>query len=457
MRAYYDSSSNSLRDESLTKFFESNVKIKTWLKVEAALAKAQAEVGMIPKDAAEIINEKANIKNIDLDEMERIKSEVGHGFVPFVKVFSKACGDYAGKYVHFGSTTQNIQQTSQLYILKNLTIEFKRYLADILENLSNLATEHADTVMAGRTHGRHAVPITFGYKVSVWIYELMNCIENLEDTEKRVYQAMMGGAIGAFNTMPEHGREIQKLVAKYLDMEEMKVPSRNINTHKIEYMFALSQIANVLHKMAEEVYYGGLEEMGEIQEPFKKGTIGSSTMPHKVNPKLAKGIITNASKMYSLLETGYYSNCRVFEGDSSQYLLFDGLIDEAIELMYEVLIRAKSLTSGMHIDKERMLKNIELDKGLLNIEHIMMELANVIGKDNAHSLTYDIAMKVKFEDEDLFELLRKEELLKDQSDEYLYSLLDARNYIGKCSELAIEIGREAKDKSIKLRELKSDL
>lgn len=457
MRAYYDSSSKSYRDERIMRYLTDDAKIKAWLRVESELALAQAQVGLIPMSAAENIKERAKIENLDLKRMDTIKAEIGHGFVPFVKVLVEACDPEAGKYVHYGVTTQNIQQTGQLLILRNITIAFKQIIGEILENYAKIAEENAETVMAGRTHGRHAIPITFGYKTSVWIYELMSALEQLEEAEKRVFTVMMGGAVGAFNSMPGVGRDVQKLVAKALDMQEMKVPSRNYNSHKIEYISCLAQIGNALHKFAEEVYYGGIEEFDEMQEAFKKGTVGSSTMPHKINPKLAKGIITNASKLYSLIEPGLYSNVRLYEGDSSQYLLFDGLLDESVDLMTEILIRANALTAGLHVNKERLYKNAMINGGLDNAEHIMMELAQIIGKDKAHSLMYETAMKVKLEGADFVDLLRQEPLLHEQSDDYLRSLVMPENYIGLSAEIAREQAQAAREKALELSNLKTSL
>lgn len=457
MRALYDSSSKTYLEPAITAYLNDEAKIKAWLVVESELAMAQATVGLIPMDAARNIKQQASIENLDLNRMEAIKAEVGHGFVPFVKVLVEACDAEAGKYVHFGVTTQNIQQTGQLLILKNLTVVFKRILGDILHNYSKLAKDHAHSVMAGRTHGRHAIPITFGYKVSVWIYELMQAVERLEESEKRVFTVMMGGAAGGFNSMPEFGRQVQTLVAKALDMEEMKVPSRNINSHKIEYISNLAQICNALHKFAEEVYYGGIEEFDEMQESFKSGTIGSSTMPHKINPKLAKGIISNSQKLYSLLEPGLYSNVRLYEGDSSSYLLFDGLLDEAIELTTEVLIRARALSENLHVNVEALYRNANLNMGLDNAEHVMMELAKIIGKDKAHELMYSIAMKVKLNNENFVELLKNEPLLKNESAEYLESLVKPENYIGLCPELALEQSAQAYQKAEQLKQLTTNL
>lgn len=457
MRAYYDSSSKTHKDERISQYLEGGAKIKAWLKVESELALAQAKVGLIPQFAADNIKLNAKIENLDLKRMEAIKEEVGHGFVPFVKVLVEACDPEAGKYVHYGVTTQNIQQTGQLLILKNLNVVFKQILGEILGNFSKLANEHAHSVMAGRTHGRHAIPITFGYKTSVWIYELMQAIERLEESEKRVFTVMMGGAVGGFNSMPEYGRQVQKLVAEALHMNEMLVPSRNINSHKIEYIFNLAMVCNALHKFAEEVYYGGIEEFDEMQESFKGGTIGSSTMPHKINPKLAKGIITNSQKLYSLMEPGLYSNVRLYEGDSTTYLLFDGLLDEAIELTTEVLIRARALSADLHVNKDRLYQNATINHGLDNAEHIMMELAKIIGKDKAHELMYKIAMKVKLEHADFVALLKEEPLLKQESAQYLESLVKPENYTGLCHELAFEQAELAKQKSLELGKLTTNL
>lgn len=457
MRAFYDSSSKTYKEPKIDHYLGNEAKIKAWLLIESELANAQAKVGLIPQSAADNIKLNAKIENVDLARMEEIKAKVGHGFVPFVKVLVEACDAESGKYVHYGVTTQNIQQTGQMLILKNITIVFKQLLGEILENYGHLAEEHKHTVMAGRTHGRHAIPITFGYKVAVWIYELMMAIEKLEESEKRIYTVMMGGAVGGFNSMPESGRKVQTLVAEALGMNEMKVPSRNINSHKIEYISALAQICNALHKFAEEVYYGGIEEFNELQEGFDIGTIGSSTMPHKINPKLAKGIITNSQKIYSLLEPGFYSNVRLYEGDSSSYLLFDGLIDEVLELTTEVLIRARALSKDLHVNVERMVQNANLNRGLDNIEHVMMELAKIIGKDKAHSLMYDIAMKVKLEGADLVELLKSEPLLQNESDDYLTSLIDPTQYTGLCHELAQEQANEANQMAKRLKALKTTL
>ncbi|SFC05338.1 adenylosuccinate lyase [Alkalibacterium subtropicum] len=451
MRAFYDSKSKTIDDRGIKDLFTDQTKYKAWLEIEKALAKAQAEHGFIPEEAALKIKNAAKVENIDFEEMDRIYREIGHGFVPFLKVLVQACPDDSGKYIHYGITTQNVQQSGQLYVMKQVHDKFLSLSKDILNNLAKLAEDNADTVMPGRTHGRHATPITYGYKVSAWISELLDAVERIQESEKRVFRIMMGGAVGTFSTMPEIGPGVQSRVAELLGMYEMDVPSRNINTHKLEYMMNLSLLASVCHKMAEEVYQTSLEEIAEVAEGFKEGTVGSSTMPHKINPKLAKGIIANSQKLYSLPGVGSYSSVRPYEGDSSQYMLFDGLMEESLQLMTEILLRSEELTRTLTIRKERMLENALRNKGLDNSEYLMMKMAEKLGKDKAHSLIYDIAIKTAAHGEDFLTNLKENPAIAEKyTEDELKELIDPRSYIGLAPQIADKMANKAKEKAEKL-------
>ena len=455
MRALYDSKSK-LDDRGIKQLLSEKNKYQTWLELEILLAKAQAQVGFIPQNAADEIA-KIKFEDLNLERMVEIKEEVGHGFVPFLKIAVDACNPEGGKYLHYGITTQNIQQTAQLYITKQVNEIFKKFLADIFQNLANLATNHADTTMAGRTHGKHAIPITYGYKVSVWIQELLDGVERLEGSEKRIFTVMMGGAVGAFNSTGELGREVQEIMAQELAMSSMNVASRNMNQMKIEYLMNISLICNTLHKMAEEVYYTGIEEYSETSESFTKGTIGSSTMPQKVNPKLAKGIIANTQKLYSLQNVGLYSSVRVFEADSSSYMLFDGLMEEGLELVTEVLIRAEELTRTLQVNQRKLLKNANLSGGLINSEFVMMKIAEKIGKDKAHAFMYEKAMQVGKDGKSYHEILVADEFLSSlYSQVEIETMLNPINYTGLSSVIALESAEKAWIKSNSLREGNND-
>lgn len=444
MRALYDSKSRTINDKGIKLLLSKEEKYQTWLDVEAALAKAQGELGVIPESAAFEIGKAAKLENIDLDEVDKIYQKIGHGFMPFLKVFVKVCKEDSGKFVHYGITTQNIQQTSQLLIMKKVTAKVYLILKDILNNLSKLSNDTADTVIPGRTHGQHALPITYGYKASVWISEILNSIERLKESEKRVFTLMMGGAVGAFNASGEVGRKVQDRVAEILGMTSMDVPSRNISYHKIEYLMNISLLVSTAHKMAEEVYYTSGSEYGEVCEGFQEGTVGSSTMPQKVNPKLSKGIIANSQKLYSLINPLLYSASRPFEGDSSSYMLQDGIMEEVMELIAEILPRFEELTRTLVINKEAMRRNSLITNGLINSEFVMMQIAKKLGKNRAHEVVYEIAMEAKKSEKNYADLLLENEIIGNSFTKIeIESMLDPENYIGESQKIAQELSQKA--------------
>ncbi|MGL5698091.1 MAG: class-II fumarase/aspartase family protein [Kluyvera sp.] len=414
-------------------------RVQSWLDVEAALALAQAEHGMIPASAAQNIAANCQVDRIDLAEMERLLREIGHGFVPVIKVLVKACDSESGKYVHYGVTTQNIQQTAQLYLAKQFNVLMQGFVSDILRNLAQMAKRHHATLMAGRTHGKHALPITWGYKAAVWIDELLSAQERMQEAEKRVFTVMMGGAVGAFHATGETGRQVQESVAQKLGMRAMAIPSRNSRVYRTEYISNLCLLATTLHKIAEEVYQTSSEEFAEVSEAFTKGTVGSSTMPQKVNPKLAKGIIGNAQKLYSVLTSSLYVSPRPFEADSSAYFIFDGNIQESMECIAEIVMRAEELTRTLVINAERMQHNVHLTHGLINSEKIMMQLVEKLGKDAAHERVYHLAMRSTHEGTPYAEVLRNDPIIRQHfNDAEIEALIDPAHYTGLCSTIALE-------------------
>lgn len=439
MSALYDSKTKTMEDYGIRALLTEDFKFQSWLDLEAMLAMAQGESGVIPASDAKDIVDTCHLENIDITEVKRLQLEIGHGFVPFLKVLVNACPGQSGKYVHYGVTTQNIQQSAQLLVVKKVHNKFRMVIKDILMNLAQIASEEATTVLPGRTHGRHAIPVTYGYKAAVWIEEFLTTLERMDQCEPRVCTVMMGGAVGAFNASGENGRDVQRRVAELLDMQEMRVPSRNIATHKIEYVQVLCLLASCCHKIAEEVYNTSLEEIGEVMEGFKKGTVGSSTMPHKVNPKLAKGIIANAQKLYSLPAVMLYSCSRPYEADSSSYMLQDATLHETLELMTEIILRTEELTRTLHINRTRMYHNAELNNGMDNSEYIMMMLAQQIGKDKAHSKIYALTMESMNKQIPFIEtLITDEDISGLFSRTELEEMLKPENYIGLASVIAKE-------------------
>src|SRR6059036_1403489 len=231
-------------DPGVRALFTEAARFQSWLDVEAALAQAQAELGIIPESAAREIVRKAHLKYLDLAAVRAGLAKTGHPLVPLVWALDRACEGDAGGYVHWGATTQNVTQTGLLLQVRRAHEIFLRQLGAILTTLADLAERTKDAVLPGRTHGQHAVPATFGFKVAVWIDELGRHVqtlhvaaqlvdphrhlERLHGCERRVFVAMLGGGAGTLASLGEPGLRTQARMAELLGLHSMPVPARTI-------------------------------------------------------------------------------------------------------------------------------------------------------------------------------------------------------------------------------------
>src|SRR5437879_1936978 len=207
---------------------------QAWLDVEAALARAQAELGIIPAAAAEAIAAKARLELMDRARIDEGFARTGHTIVPLVWELGRIVGEPHGGWVHWGATTQNITQTGDLLVLRQAHAIFLRQIGEVLSAMADLAERNADVPMAGRTHGQHAVPATFGYKVAVWIGELLRHVERLKQIEPRIFVAMLGGAADTYASLGVQGPAVQAGIAKYLSLVPMTIPARTTGDHLSE-------------------------------------------------------------------------------------------------------------------------------------------------------------------------------------------------------------------------------
>src|SRR4029077_4671281 len=217
-----------IEDPGVRALFTEAARFQSWLDVEAALAEAQAELGIIPAAAAREIVSKAHLKYLDLAAVRAGLAKTGHPLVPLVWALDQACDGDAGGYVHWGATTQNVTQTGQLLLTRRAHAIFLRQLATLLEVLGPLAERAKDMLLPGRTHGQHALPATFGFKVAVWIDELCRHVDRLRGCEGRVFVAMLGGGAGTMASLGPVGMVVQDKMAERLGMTPMPVPARSI-------------------------------------------------------------------------------------------------------------------------------------------------------------------------------------------------------------------------------------
>src|SRR5689334_20843884 len=284
-------------DPGIRALYKQENRWQAWLDVEAALAKAQAELGIIPKDAAVAIAAKSHLKLMDRAKIDEGFRRTGHTLVPLVWELGRIVGEPHGGWVHWGATTQNITQTGDLLVLRQAHAIFLKQMGEILGGMADLAERTADMPMAGRTHGQHAVPATFGYKVAVWIDELLRHVERLRQLAPRLFVAMLGGGAGTFASLGRQGPPVQAAIGRLLGFGSMTVPSRALGDHLAENICILGLLAATSSKIGREIYTLMKTEFGEVEEPVPPGTVGSSTMPQKRNPKLCQDIIAAAAEV----------------------------------------------------------------------------------------------------------------------------------------------------------------
>ena len=429
--------------------FEERSVFQSYLDVEVALAKAQAKIGVIPKWAADTIAEKAQIENINMDRVHEGLLKTGHPLVPLIWELDRVCGEKAGGYIHWGATTQNITQTGKLLLVKQCHDFYIKQLKQLLLTLAELADRTKDYALPGRTHGQHAVPATFGYKVAVWIDELSRHLNRLKGCEERVFVTMLGGGAGTMASVGKEGIETQNLMAEILGMGSMSMPSRVIGDHITEYVTILGLISATSSKMAREVYTMMKQEFGELEEPISEGSVGSSTMPQKRNPKRSNQIVASAAEVRTLVSLSLESMQTEHEADSALESMSTRALYGSCQLVGNILILLNELFSNIQVFPDRMRKNLDLSGGLIMSERVMLELGKKIGRQKAHDAVYEAAQKSVNQARPFTETLAEEpEVVNILNEEQIADLLDPEQYTGLCSYFAEVFAEKARKEAL---------
>src|SRR2546428_1355055 len=424
-------------DPGVRALFTEAARFQSWLDVEAALALAQAERGVIPDGAAREIVRKAHLKSLDLAAVRAGLAKTGHPLVPLVWALDRACEGDAGGYVHWGATTQNITQTGQLLQVRRAHEIFLRQLATILTTLADLAERTKDDLLPGRTHGQHAVPATFGFKIAVWIDELCRHVERLRGCEGRVFVAMLGGGAGTLASLGELGLATQEKIAARLGMRAMPVPARTIGDHQAEYVMLLGMLAATGSKIGREIYTLMKQEFGEVEEPVPPGTVGSSTMPQKRNPQLSQDIIAAAAEIRALVPLALEAMQTEHEADRTTSIMMSRALVQACELTGDLLQRLVVLFGGLQVFPARMREKLDLSRGLIIAEALMLELGKQIGRQRAHDAVYDAAQASVTQELPFRETLADDPHVRDVlTAPHIYDLLDPARYTGLCRQFA---------------------
>jgi 3-carboxy-cis,cis-muconate cycloisomerase len=363
------------------------------LDVEAVLAQAQADLNLIPHDAALEIKRKARL---ELFDVERISAEIAfmhHPLVPILEQFESLCDDGAGGYLHWGATTQNIFDIATVLQLRETHAALLEHLSAIRGALTRLIETHRDTLMAGRTHGQHALPMTFGFKLAAWLDELERAQTRLEQAATRAFVVTFGGAIGTLASLGDAGLRVQARVAQILELAAADVPVRTAYDRFAEYVAALGLFGAAFEKIAQEIVFMQRTEIGEAEEPFHFGKVGSSTMPQKRNPTRCLDVIGVSRLLRGNVGVILENTVSADEGDASSGIAVDALIGSSAVYAMSIAEIMHTVLDGLIVHPSVMRRNLEASGGLILAESVMMTLAQHLGRQEAHHVVYQAAMQ----------------------------------------------------------------
>ena len=432
-------------DPGLRALYKLENRWQAWLDVEVALARAQAELGIIPAAAVEPIARAARLELMDRARIDEAYARTAHTIVPLVWELSRLVGEPHGGWVHWGATTQNITQTGDLLVLRQAHRIFLGQIREILAAMADLAERGADMPIPGRTHGQHAVPATFGFKVAVWIDELLRHRERFQQAAPRIFVAMLGGGAGTFASLGAQGPVVQAGIARHLDMTPMNVPARVIGDHLAENVCLLGLLAATCGKIAREIYTLMKTEFGEVEEPVPPGTVGSSTMPQKRNPKLCQDIIAAAAEVRSIVPLALEAMQAEHEADRATSVIQDSAEARACIATGDMLARLATVMRGLTLKPARMRANLDLAGGLIVAEAVMLELGATIGRQHAHDVVYDAAQAAVVEGKPFAALLAADRRVTEHLDrKAIDKLLDPTAYTGLCATMAREAAARAR-------------
>lgn len=417
-----------------------------WLSFEKALANAQAKLGIIPAEAAEKIAENASADKLAMERYDEIYQKTGHPMVSMLRLLEEAIGGEAGQYIHLGATTQDVIDTANVLAVRAAMDLAEEKLFSIISAACDLAEKYAKTPMMGRTHNVHAQPITFGYKAAIWASELARSVERIREARKRVQCIQLSGAVGSMVSFGNDGAKIQRLVAQELGLGVPDICWHTARDRFGEFASDMSLIGCALGKIAQEVYLAMGTEIGELSEFWGEGRVGSSTMPHKVNPTNTQHLMGKATRLRYLSAEMQELMLVDHERNMQHSIEEQKVLEEICLCVSEVLDRGEELLSTLIVNEDNMLLNLNRLGGLTQSEHIMLELGKKIGKQKAHHMVNQIAVDsfkkhLNFEEE-----LKKDSFIAEVlGEQNIHELLNPFHYMGKCTEMALETAKSIRE------------
>ncbi|MEU5551859.1 adenylosuccinate lyase [Micromonospora sp. NPDC047793] len=410
--------------------------MQSWLDVEAALARAQAGLGVIPSAAAQAITDAARLDRLDTAVLAADAADTVHPLVPLVRALTAACQGDAGRYVHLGATTQDVMDTGFVLRARAGLDIVSRQVDELVRILRRLALRHRTTLMAARTHGQQALPTTFGLRCAVWQSELQRHRTRLVQMRERLLVTSMGGAAGTMAGYGPQAFALERAVADELGLGVADTPWHATSDRFAECLMVLGLVASSAEKLAREIYFLGRTEVGEAHEPQRANQVGSSTMPHKRNPIRCEAVIAAAGTLRAQVPLAMQTMVAQDDRDMGVGMTLWKLLPECFILIGGALDRLVEVFGDLGVDPDRMRANLDLTGGLVLSEAIMLRLAEPLGREQAHHLVMRIVRDSLEQNRPFVEVLRADpQVAAALPGPELAGLLDPLSYVGHAAAL----------------------
>jgi adenylosuccinate lyase len=434
---------NSWGTPELRELFDDVPRTRSWLEILAVLAETQAEFDLIPRDAAQLVA--STCRTVELDEafFEEVRTDfeaTNHSTLGLIRAVQRRCPGDSGEWLYYGATVQDITDTWTAIVLQRVRGIVSRELKEIEVNLSRLAAEHRDTVMAGRTHGQIGLPITFGFKAAIWVMEVRRHRARLAEIAPRLDVGQLAGGVGSLSSLGSRALELQRSFLVRLGLNAPAISWTTARDPLAEWFSLLTLIASTGDKIGHEIYNLQRPEISEVSEGFVTGTVGSITMPHKRNPEISEHLGTLARVMRHNASLIAESLVHDHERDGRSWKTEWAVLAETCLAAGKLLALLRALTGNLVIHADRMRANLDATGGFVLSEALMLALAVRIGKQSAHTLVYETAMNAHAAGRGLKEaILDNPQTSRHLSTDEIESLFDYRQHTGQCGAMVDQV------------------
>jgi 3-carboxy-cis,cis-muconate cycloisomerase len=422
---------NLFGTQAMREVWSDENRTRKYLEIEAALARVQARLGLIPQKAADEIVRNCRLEKIDMAKLAAQTQRIGYPVLPLVQQIVASCADSLGEYCHWGATTQDITDTATVLQIREGLAIVEGELARLSASLAALARQHRDTPMIGRSNLQQAVPVTFGYKMATILAGVERHRERLRELKPRVLIGEFAGAAGTLASLEKGALETQAGLMRELGLGQPLIAWHTVRDTIAEVGAFLGLVTGSLGKIAMDVKLLMQTEVAEVYEPFAHGRGSSSTMPQKRNPISSLYIHACAGVVRQHVAALLDAMVADHERSTGPWEIEWIVLPEAFVLTAGALHQANFMLAGLEVDAKRMRANLGLTHGLVLSEAVMMGLASYLGRQRAHDLVYDLCREAIGQERPLLDVLAANaEITQHVDRKKLAELCDPANYLG---------------------------